>query len=99
MISGSSAASILQYVHNQVKVDAEADVLMEAALGPNAFYWYQPPLWVQSDSPTMVELSSSTASMPSADDSTDTADTPSEAVEDLDRHGNGTQHPETEMST
>lgn len=56
LITAGKAAAILQYVYGGFKADAEADALMENALGPESFYWYEPPLWVQSESPIMVEL-------------------------------------------
>jgi hypothetical protein len=61
VISASNAAAILQYVYDNFRVDAEADVLMENALGPDGFYWYEPPLWVQSQSPLKVELTPATS--------------------------------------
>merc|ERR1719181_1586576 len=61
IISASNAASVLQYVYDNFRVDAEADVLLENALGPDGFYWYEPPLWVQSQSPLKVELTPATS--------------------------------------
>jgi len=58
LMTGAGAASILKYVHERSKIDGEADILMENALGPDAFYWYEPPLWVQSESPVIVEMDS-----------------------------------------
>jgi len=111
LITATSAASILQYVYDQRKVDAEADMLMENALGSDGFFWYVPPLWVQSDSPLMVELkgpASSPSSHFSAEDdpvqSTTSMPAPPEKHhhghlenEDIPNHDSG--HPENENIT
>lgn len=55
LIDGESASKLLRYVHQESKADAEADALMENALGVDAFFWYEPPLWIQSQSVVTVE--------------------------------------------